>query len=418
MARAERALRRETTDRAPDPAQAESLRSESVRAGPVRTELEALRHDAPEQRPAAPVRTAAPKSEPRPRRRGLRRILLLLGPLLFVVGGLYLYLSGGRYVATDNARVQAAKETISTDVSGIVAAVEVRDNEPVKAGPVLFRLDDEPYRIALASAQAQLGIVRNQIANLKATYEYNLAQVQQAQNDVAFYQRQYQRQTELASRAVATQVAFEQARHDLESARDRLVMYRHQAQATLAQLGGDANEPVERNPSYRQAQAQVDKAERDLRHTVVTAPLAGIVTNVNALQVGQYLPAAQSAFALVATDHVWVEANPKETDLTYVKPGDPATVTVDTYPDREWRATVSSISPATGAEFSVLPAQNASDYWVKVVQRVPVRLRVEIPEGAPPLRSGMSAVVDIDTGHQRTLADLWESARRWVGNWL
>ena len=140
--------------------------------------------------------------------------------------------------------------------------------------------------------------------------------------------------------------------------------------------------------------------------------------DVDALQIGQYLPAAQGAFALVATDHVWVEANPKETDLTYVKPGDPATVTVDTYPDREWRATVSSISPATGAEFSVLPAQNASGNWVKVVQRIPVRLRVEIPEGAPPLRSGMSAVVDIDTGHQRTLADLWESARRWVGNWL
>ena len=416
MARAERALRREAP--APEPGQAEDRRAEPSRTESVRVAPEALRREAPEQRPAEPVRVAAPKTERRPRRRWLRRILLLLGPLLFVAGGLALYLSGGRYVSTDNAYMQAAKETISTDVSGIVAAVEVRDNEPVKAGQVLFRLDDEPYRIALASAQAQLGIVRNQIANLKATYAYNLAQVQQAQTDIAFYQRQYQRQAELASRAVATQVSLEQARHDLESARDRLAMYQYQAQATLAQLGGDANEPVERNPSYRQAQAQVDKAERDLRHTVVTAPLAGIVTNVNALQVGQYLPAAQGAFSLVATDHVWVEANPKETDLTYVKPGDSATVTVDTYPDREWRATVSSISPATGAEFSVLPAQNASGNWVKVVQRVPVRLRVDIPEGAPPLRSGMSVVVDIDTGHERTLADLWESVRRWFGGWL
>src|SRR5919199_6043799 len=213
----------------------------------------------------------APKPEARPRRRWLRRVLLLLGPVVFVVGGLHFYLAGGRYVSTDNAYVQAAKETISTDVSGIVAAVEVRDNEPVKAGQVLFRLDGEPYRIALASAEAQLGIVRNQIANLKATYRYNLAQMQQAQTDIAFYQRQYQRQAELASRAVATQVSLEQARHDVEAARDRLAMAQRQAEATLAQLGGNADEPIERNASYRQAQAQVDKAARDLRRTVVTA---------------------------------------------------------------------------------------------------------------------------------------------------
>jgi membrane fusion protein (multidrug efflux system) len=326
-----------------------------------------------------------------------------------------MYLTGGRYVSTDNAYVRADKVTVSTDVSGIVAEVPVHENQVVEKDQVLFRLDDEPYRIALVGAEAQLGTVRNQIAALQAAYQQNLAQVQQAQTDLAFFQRELQRQQELASRQVASQAAFDQARHNAEAARDRLLMAQRQAQATLAQLGGKADEPIESNPSYRQAMAQVDKARRDLRHTVVTAPMDGIVTNVEALQVGEYLPAAQAGFSLVATDHVWVEANPKETDLTHLEPGDPATVTVDAYPGREWRATVASLSPASGAEFSVLPAQNASGNWVKVVQRVPVRLKVQVSPDAPPLRAGMSASVEIDTGHQRTLAGLVDGVRHWIG---
>ena len=192
-------------------------------------------------------------------------------------------------------------------------------------------------------------------------------------------------------------------------------MAQQDAAATLAQLGGNADANVEDNPTYLTAKAQVDKAERDLRRTVVHAPSAGIVTNVEALQVGEYLPAAQPAFSLVSSSNVWIEANPKESDITWLKPGETATARIDAYPGREWKATVTSLAPATGTEFSVLPAQNATGNCVKVVQRVPVRLAVQMPSDAPPLRTGMSATVDIDTGHRRSLKDLFASAREFVG---
>lgn len=367
-----------------------------------------------------PSTTEAPSDQPpkadlkaKPKR--LRRVLLLLGPVLLVAAGLYLYLAGGRYVSTDNAYVKADKLSIATDVSGFVAELVVRESEKVAAGQLLFRLDDEPYRIALAGARAQLGTVRNEIATLQANYRQNLAQIEQAKTDVAFFEAQFQRQQDLLKRGVTTQAAFDQARRDIESARERVIVAQRQAEGTLAQLGGKADEPVQNNARFQQAKAQVDKAERDLRRTEVRAPMAGVVTNVDRLPIGAYLAAAQPAFSLVATDHVWVEANPKETDLTYLKPGDPAEVTVDAYPGREWHARVASVSPATGAEFSVLPAQNASGNWVKVVQRVPVRLRVEVPDNGPPLRAGMSVTADIDTGHKRSLGDLVETAKRWVG---
>jgi membrane fusion protein (multidrug efflux system) len=359
----------------------------------------------PADAPAAAGDGTAPAA-PRGRRKGLRRLLFVVGPAALLAGGAGMYLAGGRYVTTDNAYVRADKLTVSTDVSGIVAEVLVGDNDTVQKGQVLFRLDDEPYRITVDGARAQLGTVRNELATVQATYRQNLAQIEQARADVTFAEAQSQRQQDLMRRGVTTQVALDQAQHDLNAARQRLSAAQRQAEATVAQLGGKADDKIENHPRVRQAQAQVDKAERDLRHTVVRAAMAGVVAKVDALQVGEYLPAAQPAFNLVAADHVWVEANPKETDLTFLKPGDPATVTIDAYPGREWHASVASISPASGAEFSVLPAQNASGNWVKVVQRVPVRLRVEIPQDGPPLRAGMSADVSIDTGHTRSLGDL------------
>jgi membrane fusion protein (multidrug efflux system) len=363
---------------------------------------------------AAPAPSPAAEAAPA-RKKRLRRILLALGPLVVLALGAWIFLAGGRYVSTDNAYVRSDKLAVSTDVSGIVAEVTVRDNQRVEKGAVLFRLDGEPFRIALAGAEANLGTLRNEIATLQATYRQNLAQIEQAKTDVVFYQTTYQRQLELSKRGAGTQAALDQAKRDLDAAQERVRVGERQAEATLAQLGGDVDGAVENQPRVRQAQAGVDKARRDLDHTIVTAPMAGIVAHVDALQVGAYLPAAQAAFNLVATDHVWVEANPKETDLTYLADGNPAEISVDSYPGREWSATVTSISPATGAEFSVLPAQNASGNWVKVVQRVPVRLRVEVPEGAPPLRSGMSVEVSIDTGHKRTWHDLVETVRHWIG---
>jgi len=345
----------------------------------------------------------------------LRRLLLALGPIVVLAGGLAAYTAGGRYVSTDNAYVHAGKLTVATDVSGIVADVAVKESQKVEKGQVLFTLDQEPFRIALAGAEANLGIVRNQLVTLQATWRQKQAQVAQAKTDAAFYETGFQRQQDLLKRGVASQAAYDQAKRDLDAARERVVMAQNDADATLAQLGGKADAPIEQNASYLAAQAQVDKARRDLSRTTVLAPIPGIVTNVDALQVGEYLPAAQPAFSLVSAADVWIEANPKESDLAYLKAGAPAVVTIDAYPGREWQATVTSLAPATGTEFSVLPAQNATGNWVKVVQRVPIRLAVQMPADSPPLRTGMSATVEIDTGHRRHLGDLLDAAKRFVG---
>ncbi len=372
------------------------------------------RRQSPEKVPAS-TGVASPAPSPKRPRKGLRRVLILLGPLVFIAAGVSFYLSGGRYVSTDNAYIRADKLNVTTDVSGIVAEIPVAENQKVLAGQVLIRLDDAPYRIALAGAEAQLGVVRTEIATLQATYRRSLAEIEQARTDIAFYEAAFDRQQNLSRRGVSSQAALDQAKRDLDGARERVSVAEREAEVALAQLGGKPTDDLQTYPRYQQVQAQVDKAQRDLAHAVVRAPMDGIVTNVNALQVGQYLPAAQAGFSLVATDHVWIEANPKETDLTYLQPGDPAMVTVDTYPGREWAARVVSVAPATGAEFSVLPAQNASGNWVKVVQRVSVRLAIDVPADAPPLRSGMSTTVDIDTGHTRSLAGLVDGLRRSVG---
>lgn len=352
----------------------------------------------------------------KPRRRiNWRRTLLAVGPVVVLAGGLFVVMTGGRYVSTDNAYVHAGKLTVATDVSGIVANVAVHESEQVEKGQILFTLDQEPFKIALAGAEANLGTVRNQIATQRATYRQKLALIEQARTDVGFFETSAQRQQDLLKRGVSAQATFDQAKRDLDAARERLSVAKHDAEAALAQLGGNEASRVEDNPGFLAAQAQVDKAKRDLTRTTVVAPIPGIVTNVDALQIGEYLPAAQAAFTLVSASDVWVEANPKESDLANLKPGASATITIDAYPGREWKGTVTSLAPATGAEFSVLPPQNATGNWVKVVQRVPIRLKVDMPVDAPPLRTGMSANVEIDTGHRRQLGDLLDGARQAIG---
>lgn len=341
------------------------------------------------------------------RRRSVRFFLLLLGPLVLIVGGIFMYLNGGRYVTTDNAYVQADKLTVTTDVSGVVASIAVKEGQRVNVGDVLFKLDDEPFRISLNGAQAQLATVAADLAAQQANYREKLADIKKAEADLDYYNREFDRQSALAASRVASQSALDVARHNRDAAQQTIAALQQQAAALLAQLGGAPDLPVTQQPRYQQAQAAVDSAQRNLRRTVVTASIAGVVTNVDKLQLGQYLPAAQGAFNLVASDPVWIEGNPKETDLTYVKVGDKATVTVDSFPGRTWTGTVCSISPATGAEFSLLPAQNSSGNWVKVVQRIPLRVCVAQQDGAPQLRSGMSVEVEIDTGHQRHFSDLF-----------
>ncbi len=336
--------------------------------------------------------------------------LLILGPLVVAVGVGAFWLVGGRYVSTDDASIEADKITISSDVPGIVAEVLVHENERVAAGQLLFRLDEEPFRIAQAGAEARLGMVANDLAALEANAHVTEEQLKAAEDDLHFYDREYRRQADLVQRKVVAESQFDVAGHNLDSARRKLEALKQQVVAVRAQLGGDPDLPVEQHAQYRQAKADLDKARRDLAHARISSPTDAIVTHVDSLQPGQYLLAAAPALSLVSVSQVWVEANFKETDLTHVISGQPATVTIDSYPGRHWSAVVTSVSPATGAEFALLPAQNVSGNWIKVVQRIPVRLHLETLSRDPPLRAGVSATVTIDTGRQRSLAGLFQAS--------
>ena len=344
-----------------------------------------------------------PAGMPLPARRWpwKRAILFMLLPIALVAGG-YDYVTGGAVMATDDAYVNAEKVGISTDVSGIVKTVEVHENQHVRAGQVLYRLDDRPFQLALQRSDAQLGIVRNDIDALKANYQDTQTQIRQAQNDVDYYNTELHRSQELLNAHVASQAVYDAARRDVLNAQQKLVSMNRQLAGVAANLSGDPDMPVQQQPRYLQAVAERDEAARQLDHTVVRAPFAGIVTDVPAIAPGKYLQAAMTAFFLVASDRVWVDADPKETELTYVRPGQKVTVTADTYAAASWHGMVQSISPAASQVFSLLPAQNTSGNWVKVVQRIPMRVEVDASDTSlPPLRAGMSVEVDVDTGHVR-----------------
>jgi membrane fusion protein (multidrug efflux system) len=338
-----------------------------------------------------------------PKKSLLRPLMFALLPLALIVGA-YWYITGGQVVSMDDAYVEADKVGVSTDVPGIVAEVDVTENQHVQAGQILYRLDDLQLRLALARAEAQIGAVRNSLNALKANYRDMQSQIQQAQNDIEYYDTEFHRQQDLLASHVASQATFDTARRNQQNAQQKFASLTQQLGAIAANLDDDPTGAVEKKPRYLDAIAQRDEAARQLAHTVVKAPFAGIVTNVPAIAPGKYLQASVTAFYLVAADHVWVVANPKETELTYVRPGQPASVTVDTYPDLQWSGSVESVSPAAAQEFSLLPAQNTSGNWVKVVQRVPVRVRIDTNgKSLPPLRPGMSVEVDVDTGHSRGL---------------
>src|SRR5580704_7223838 len=375
-----------------------SLRSDTA-------EAPGARRDCPREQPEQPIeRSSEPEKAPQsPRRRWVRWVSFALLPLALIAGADW-YVTGGQVMSTDDAYVEADKVGISTDVSGIVTEIGVSNNQVVAEGQVLFRMDDLPFRLALERAEAQVGIIRNDLNALKANYGDMQAQIKQAQDDIDYYDREFRRQQDLAAKNVASQQTFDTARRNLQNAQHKLASLNQQLAAIVANLNGDPNIPVEQHPRYRHAVAQRNEAARQLDHTVVKAPFAGIVTNVPAIAPGKYLQASMTAFYLVATDHLWVDATPKETELTYVRPGQSALVTVDTYPDAVWRGTIESISPAAAQEFSLLPAQNTSGNWVKVVQRIPMRVRVDTSDkNLPPLRAGMSVEVDVDTGHTRGL---------------
>jgi membrane fusion protein, multidrug efflux system len=374
-----------------------SLRSDIIEAPAARRAVRREEWELPAER------SPAPEEPPRPsRRRWLRRTLFLLLPIVLIVGA-YFYFEGGAYMSTDDAYIEADKVGLSTDVSDMVEAIEVRDNQHVTAGQVLFRLDPLPFQLKLDQAQAQLGVVRDNLNALKANYQNAQAQIKQAEDQIAFNQLQEQRQEILARQQFTPQTALDQARLNLQTSQQTLTSDKAQLASIVANLDGNPDIPTAQHPQYRQALAQRDEAARELRDTVVRAPYDGTVTNVPSLELGMYLQASTTGFYLVA-DHPWVEAQPKETELTDVRPGEPATITVDTYPGRVWHGTVASLAPAAQSEFSLLPAQNTSGNWVKVVQRIPLRVEIDTTDKSlPPLHAGMSVEVSVYTGHKRGL---------------
>jgi len=358
-----------------------------------------------------------PVGRRRPRRSwrdflGLRivRLFLMLSlPLVIAAAGGYYYVVSGRYVSTDDAYVQADKVMLSTSVAERVAEVDVHENELVKKGQVLFKLDDRPFQYALNQARARLASQRLQVDSLRASYREKLANLKATQDTVDFMQRQFDRNKVLAAKDFVPKAQYDASYHDLQAAQQAVASTKEQIANILASLGGDPDLPTDQHPLVQLAKAQVAQAELDLEHTVVHAPSDGIVSKVDSLQVGQWLSIGTPAFALLST-HVWVEANFKETDLTYMRPGDTVTITVDTYPGQVFEGRVESISPGTGSEFSVLPAQNATGNWVKVTQRVPVRVELTQTDPSMPLRSGMSVDVEVDTGHKSATMALIEHA--------
>jgi membrane fusion protein (multidrug efflux system) len=337
----------------------------------------------------------------------LRRVLMLFGTVAVIVVSAFAYFSGGRFVGTDDSYVRAQKLMVTTDVSGLVQTVNVKQGQHVKAGEVLFTIDPHPFEIAVANAQAAMEAARQGVLAEEAAYQGLVAQVAAQEAQVRLAQSTFNRYIALAkSNAIAPQT-LDTARSTLASAQATLASTKQNAATQLSKLLGDPNLPPEKAPAFMQAKAAYDEAARQLSHTTVRAPFEGDVTEVDALQPGTLVISALSSFSttsavgLVSNTDVWVEANMKETDLTHVKVGDPVEVTVDTYPGKTWQCRVGAISRASATAFSALPSESASSNWVKVVQRIPVRVNCDVHPSDPPLRAGMSALVEIDTGARR-----------------
>ena len=339
----------------------------------------------------------------------LRTVLLVVVPLAAVLAGLYLYAESGRYVTTENAYIKSNVIAISSDVSGRVEWVGVDDNALVRAGQILFRLDQQPFRIALDRSEAELDLVRTEVEHLRTDYHEAVARMAAEEERVRFLARQLARQKTLMERKLGSEQAYDEAAHDLSLAERQVRVLRRRVQRALRTLGGEPDMEAEEHARFLRARAERDQAAIALADTTIEAPVDGIVSNMK-LQAGEYVEEGHAVFSIIENGKVWIEANLKETDLTHVLEGQSASITVDAYPGVEWPATVDAIAPATGAEFSVLPPQNATGNWVKVVQRIPVLLDVEQPPKGNPLRAGMTVAVSIDTERERTMPEplrLW-----------
>ncbi|MGI9475364.1 MAG: HlyD family secretion protein [Hyphomicrobiaceae bacterium] len=338
-------------------------------------------------------------------KRWVRPVLLVLVPCLAVVAAVGVWLWGGRYVTTENAYVKADIARVAAQITGRIEDVMVKDHALVKKGTPLIKLDQEPFRIKLAAAEADVDAARTEVRTMIASWKEAKSELQQAKGLVNYWQAQLKRSTGLEKRRIVSSSKLEEVANSAREAVDKVAVMKSKVARMLSQVG-DAERPVDNHPMVREKIAIRDTAARDLRNTVIRAPVDGTAVNVK-LQPGEYVEPDKPLFALVVASQPWIEANFKETELTHVRPGMKATVVLDIYPDVEWTAEVGSISPATGAEFALLPPQNASGNWVKVVQRLPVRIMLKPRAGEPPLRAGMTAAVSVDTKRQRKLSSLF-----------
>jgi membrane fusion protein, multidrug efflux system len=354
-----------------------------------------------QEEPAAAVIAKPARSRAR-----LRLVLLVILPLIALAGGLYVYLQSGRYISTDNAYVGAQKVLITPDISGKISRVMVAEGQRVQAGDALLEIDPAPFRLSVTQGEARLAGVRTEFANLRTNLASIGRRIALARETLDLKQRDVERKTTLLSNRTGSQMDMDNALAAIVTAKTQLEQLEQQQEGIRNQLLGDPDLPIEKFPPYAQASAALDQAQRDLDHTVLRAPIAGMATQVASIQMGRYVSAGTPVFSLIDDARPWVDANPKETDITYLRIGQAVEISVDTFPGRKFRGVVAAVSPGTGAQFAILPPQNASGNWVKVVQRVPVRITFAPSEDVHDLRAGMSVTVDIDTGRQHTMLTL------------
>lgn len=365
----------------------------------------------PDAEPTAPVLPSETEAEPTAtepqmtteaevKPKGRRRLLMFSVPVLLALAGGYVWLTGGRYVTTDNAYVHQPMVSISPDVSGRISEVDVIENQLVQAGMPLFRLDPEPLRIALAEAEAALASAQLSVAQLRAAYDTAQAKLAATLHIKDVRDREFDRQKELASRGISSSASLDESTMAVYTSENDVSLARAAVESAAAALGGDPAIKTDDFPAVRTALAKRAAAKRNLSKAEVLAPVTGIISQIESLNVGQYVTPAATVASIVKTGETWIEANYKETQLETLKIGQPVEVDIDAYPGVKLDGIVESISSATGSQFSLIPAQNATGNWVKVVQRLSIRIGVT-PDPAHPLRDGMSTSVSIDTGLSR-----------------
>jgi membrane fusion protein (multidrug efflux system) len=367
----------------------------------------------PEQKGNPPA-TPRAKIAAEPRRRlmaGMRRyrrvLLLVVLPLVALLAGLTFYLNGGRYVTTDDAYVGAQKVLITPDISGKIISVAVKEGQQVSTGDVMFQIDPVPFQLALAQARAKLDDAKTSHDNLVANFKLYDQTIEIINSGIAIKQRDVERKSSLVKNNVGSQLDLDNSATALVTAQAQSQFVKQQRSTALNQLLGNPELPLEQFPAYMQAKAALDDAQRNLDLTTVRAAMNGVATQVDQIQLGRFVIAGTPVFSVIDTSKPWVDANPKESDFTYVAVGQPVTIDVDAFPDHVFKGTVGSLSPGTGAQFAILPPQNATGNFVKVVQRVPVRIYFDSNDKfVKKLKAGMSAYTTIDTGHRRSLVSV------------